>query len=167
MPIGSNTTPPMANASTAPIGPPRSSQSSMTTSQPTPTMVPKPREKKSASRSLRASEIMSARVYASGREGRSARASSFQVRQHLFELRRSRRVQQLVDHHLGGRDDGSGGTHAVDADVPVPAHAGADGIGGDMHEVAVVQRAEHSLHHADVGFHAANQQRVAIARHRL
>src|SRR3974390_2351252 len=153
MPIGSNTTPPMTKASTAPIGPPRSSQSSMTTSQPTPTMVRKPSEKKSASRSLRASEIMSARVYASGGEGRSAPASPFQIRQHLFELRRPRRVQQLVDHHLGGGDDSSGGTHAVNADVPVPAHAGADGVGGDMHEVAVVQRAKHGLHYTDVGFH--------------
>src|SRR5271169_3373193 len=102
MPMGRSASPPMANASTAPMGPPRSSQSSMTTSQPTPTMVPKPSEKKSARRNLRAREIMNVRGYSASSRLGNEEASAFQVRQHLLELRSSRRAQKLVDHHLGG-----------------------------------------------------------------
>src|ERR1019366_7057985 len=122
--MGSSSAPPIAKPRMAPRGPPRPSQSSITTSQPTPIMVPKPSEKKSASRSLRAREIMDVRGYpVSAWVGKSRLESTLQVWQHLLKLRRAGRPQQLVDHHFGGRDDGARRAHAIDADVPVPAHA--------------------------------------------
>src|ERR1017187_427064 len=166
--MGSSSAPPIAKPRMAPRGPPRPSQSSITTSQPTPIMVPKPSEKKSASRSLRAREIMDVRGYpVSDWVGKSRLRSALQVRQHLFELRRPRRPQQLVNHHLRGGDDGAGGTHAIDADVPVPAHARTDSIGRNVHQVAFVQGTERSLHHADVRLHPTEQHGIAITRHRL
>lgn len=42
--------------------------------------------------------------------------------------------------------------------------ARADGVGGDVDEVSAIEGAEHSLHHADVSFHAADEYRVAVGR---
>ena len=90
MPIGNNTAPPMTKPRMAPSGPPRPNQSYITTSQPTPTMVPKPSEKKSARRSLRASEIIDERGYRACQLVRIADDElALQVRQYLFEFLRS------------------------------------------------------------------------------
>ena len=71
-------------------------------------------------------------------------------RQQLLELLCSRAAQQLVHHHLGGGDDRAGITHALEADLPIPLRARADGIGGDVDSVSIVERAQRSLRHADV-----------------
>src|SRR5262250_1578716 len=111
MPIGNSARPPMRKASTTPNGPPRESQSSMTTSQPTPTMVPNPSEKKSARRSFRAREIMKGEDTAGSAYVRTPCGLSLQIGQHVLELLRSSGTQQFVDDHLSGGDDCSGSPH--------------------------------------------------------
>ena len=85
------------------------------------------------------------------------------MRQEFFERCGTGRSHQLVDHHFRGGDDGSGCAHAIEADFPIPLSAGADGVGGDVHEVAFAQGSEGSLCDADVAFHAAEKKSVALS----
>ncbi len=78
-----------------------------------------------------------------------------EVFEHFLELRRPGGSQQFVNHHLGRRNDGPGGTHALQPNFPVPLGARADRVGSDVDEIAIPQGPKRGLHYADMTFHSA------------
>ena len=90
-------------------------------------------------------------------------AGSLDECEHLLELGGAAAAEQLVHHHLGGGEDAAGRLHALQSDAPVLFAARADGVGGDVYRVSVLQGSEGGLGDADVAFDAAQQQGGALS----
>src|SRR5258708_15566614 len=88
-------------------------------------------------------------------------ASLLQQRQHFLESAAVTAPEQLVDGHLRAGDERARALHAADSHRAVFLGTRSHGVTCHVHGVAALERAEHGLGDANVGFDPGHDELVA------
>src|SRR5258707_15885252 len=91
-------------------------------------------------------------------------APLLQQRQHFLESAAVTPPEQLVDRHLGARDEPTRALHAPEAYRAVLLGTRSHGVTCQVHGVAALERAEDGLGDANVGFDPGHDELVATAQ---